>query len=311
MAGSGAIGDHRNRQAGRVGRIVADLHVEHRAQPAEALGTDAELVHLLEQLQPQFLDTTAGSAFHQLVDIDRIEQRFLGQHRGLLRGAADTDAEHPGRAPARAHGRHGLQHPVNDRIGGVEHRELGLVLAAAALGRDMHIQRVPGHQLVMNHCRRIVTGVLARTGRIGKDRSAQHVVGIEIGAAHAFVDHFIDRQRCAVPAHVHANPHEHRHDARVLADGAMALGTHARIDQDLRDRIARGRVLLTQPRLVHRLDEVHRMVIRDELQRVGHARDQIFLLDHSHGTAPDAGCRLYTIAGPRIRPLLPIARAGP
>ena len=38
---------------------------------------------------------------------------------------------------------------------------------------------------------RVVFGVLARAGRIGLERGAQLVVGIEIGAAHALVDHLL------------------------------------------------------------------------------------------------------------------------
>src|SRR3990167_2013754 len=57
VTGGGAVGDHAHRQAGGVGRVIHDLDVEHGGQAAQALGTDAQLVDLLEQFQAQFFDT--------------------------------------------------------------------------------------------------------------------------------------------------------------------------------------------------------------------------------------------------------------
>ena len=56
MAGCRAVRDHRHRQARRMRRVVADLDIEHGAQPAEPLGTDAKLVHPAKQLDAQLLD---------------------------------------------------------------------------------------------------------------------------------------------------------------------------------------------------------------------------------------------------------------
>jgi hypothetical protein len=71
-------------------------------------------------------------------------------------------------------------------------------------------------------------------------------------------------------------------DAGVLAHRPMTLGAHARVRQDLRDRILRGRALLELIGTAQRLDVVHRVVVRDVLQRVGDAVDQILLLDDAH-----------------------------
>jgi hypothetical protein len=85
-----------------------------------------------------------------------------------------------------------------------------------------------------------------------------------------------------VPTHVHAHAHEHGDDTGVLADRAVAGGAHARVDQDLGDRVTRGGRLFAQVGLVHGLDEVDGVVVRDELQGVGNALNQVVLLDHGH-----------------------------
>jgi hypothetical protein len=114
----------------------------------------------------------------QLVHVDVVHQAFLGHQHRLLGRAADADAQHARRAPAGAHGRHGLEHPVDDRVTGVEHVHLALVLAAAALGGHGHFDGVAGHDLGVDDGRRVVLGVLAQELRVGHDRGAQHVVGM-------------------------------------------------------------------------------------------------------------------------------------
>src|SRR5690606_34288454 len=145
-----------------------------------------------------------------------------------------------GRAPASAHGGHGLEHPVDDAVGGVEHHELGLVLRPAALGRDSHVHRVPGHQFHVHDGGRVVPGVAAASCGIRQDGGTQLVVGVQVGATHAFVHHVGDAHGGALPVHVHADAQEGHHDARILADGPLALGTHARVGEDLGDGIAGG-----------------------------------------------------------------------
>ncbi len=128
----------------------------------------------------------------------------------------------------------------------------------------------------------IVFGVLASTGRVGEDRGAQDVFRQVVGATHTFVDHVVDAHGRAVPAHVHAHADEHGDDAGILADRTMASGAHARVDQNLGNRVAGSRRFFTQVGLVHGLDEIDGVVVRDELQGIGDALNQVVLLDHGH-----------------------------
>ena len=208
---------------------------------------------------------------------------FLGHQHRLFGGAADADAEHSGRAPARAHRRHGLQHPVDDRVGGVEHGELRFRSPSRRpWPRRRSSTLSPGTTSHVDHRRRVVASCCGgrRPGRSSTDARSL-LSGIEVGAAHALVDHVGDAHR-RFPAHVHADAHEHDDDARVLADRAMALGAHARVGEDLRDRVlGRGRLLaLVGAR--QRADVVGRVVVGDELQRVGDALDQVLLRDRGH-----------------------------
>src|SRR5256885_7578854 len=54
--------------------------------------------------------------------------------------SADADPEHPRRAPARSHRGHGLEHPVDDRVRGVQHRELRLVLGTRSEEHTSELQ---------------------------------------------------------------------------------------------------------------------------------------------------------------------------
>ena len=286
VTGGCAVGNHRHRQARRVGGVVEDLDVEHGGEAAKALGADAERVDLVEQFEAQFLDAAEGPAARglvlQFVDVDRIHERFLGQQQRLFGRAADADAEDARRAPAGAHGRDGLQHPVHDRVGRVEHGQLRLVLGAAALGRTDDLDLVAGDDFVVHHGRGVVLAVLALAGWIEKHRGAQLVVRIEVGAAHAFVHHFLHAQG-GVPAHVHADLEEDHGNPGVLADRAVAFGAHARVGQDLRDGVTCGGAFLALPGFAERLDVVERMVVADELEGVGDGLDEVFLADGGHG----------------------------
>src|SRR5690606_18692537 len=72
-------------------------------------------------------------------------------------------------------------------------------------------------------------------------------------------------------------------DAGVLADRPMALGAHARVDQDLRHRVLRRGRFLALVRGGEVPDVVDGVVVRDVLQGVGDALDEVFLLDGGHG----------------------------
>jgi hypothetical protein len=54
----------------------------------------------------------------------------------------------------------------------------------------------------------------------------------------------------------------------------MALGAHARIGEDLRDRVLRRRRLLCRVRLGKRFDVVDGVMRGDVLQRIGDAGDE-------------------------------------
>src|SRR6185436_104853 len=71
-------------------------------------------------------------------------------------------------------------------------------------------------------------------------------------------------------------------DAGVLADRPVAFGAHARVGEDLRDRVLGGRRLLALIGAAEGAYVVGGVVIGDELQRVGNALDQIGALDRAH-----------------------------
>ena len=139
----------------------------------------------------------------------------------------------------------------------------------------------PGTMRHVHHRRSVVLGVPARPGRIGQDAGAQLVVLMQVGAAHAFVHHVFDTHG-RVPLDVHADLEEDGHDAGILADGPMAFGAHARVDQDLRHRVARRGRLLLLVGARHAANEIRRMVVGNVLQSVGDALDKIVLLDDGH-----------------------------
>jgi len=63
----------------------------------------------------------------------------------------------------------------------------------------------------------------------------------------------------------------------------VAFRAHARIGEDLRDGVLGCGRLLALVRATERADVVDRVVVRDELQRVGNALNQIRLLDGNDG----------------------------
>jgi hypothetical protein len=283
-----AVRDHGNRLAGSVRRVHLDLDVQHGRQATQALRADAQRVDLLVQLQTQLLDAgqlrsaTAALACSSYISMI-IHQAFLGHQHRLLGRAADADAQHARRAPTGAHGRHGLEHPVHDRVTGVEHVHLALVLAAATLGGDGHFDGVAGHDLGVDNRRGVVLGVLAQELRVCDDRGAQGIGGIVVAAAHAFVDGVVQASGEALPAHVHADFQEHVDDTGVLADRAVAGGAHLAVGQDLRDRVLGGRALLALIGARQVGDVVRRVVVADVLQGGSDRFDEVVLADGGHG----------------------------
>jgi len=63
----------------------------------------------------------------------------------------------------------------------------------------------------------------------------------------------------------------------------MALGAHARVDQDLRHGILGGLVFFTLVGGVDGLNEVYRVVVGDVLQGISDALDEVVFLDDGHG----------------------------
>ncbi len=73
----------------------------------------------------------------------------------------------------------------------------------------------------------------------------------------------------AFEADVHADFDEDVDDAGVLADGAVALGAHAAVDEDLRHGVFSGVGLLALVGLGEAGDVVDGVVVADVLQRAG------------------------------------------
>ena len=217
------------------------------------------------------------------MDVDLLHQGLLGQQHGLLRRATDADAEHARRAPAGAHQGDGLDHPVDQAVAGVEDGELGLVLGATALGRQLDVDPVARHQADVDHRRGIVASVAALAVGWGHHGGAQPIVRMVVGPTHALVDHRLEAQGGIRPTHLHADLEEGDDHPRVLADGAMALGAETRVIKDLGHGIARGGRFLALIGLAQGTDVIQRMVIGDELQGIGDAGDEVFLANRGHG----------------------------
>ena len=96
----------------------------------------------------------------------------------------------------------------------------------------------------MDHCGRVVAGILSPGHRLCDDRGAQFVFCIEISAPHALIDRIFERILETFKAHVHADLEKNIDDAGVLAYRPVAFGAHARVGQDLGDGVlGRGRLL--------------------------------------------------------------------
>ncbi len=174
---------------------------------------------------------------------------------------------------------------------GIHHRELRLVLAAAALGRDDHVDGVARNERHLHHRGRVVLGVLPLEVRVADDRRAQWVVGVEVALPDAVVDRVLDAAGEALEADVHADLQEDVDDAGVLADRPPALGAHLRVGQDLGDRVLRRRTLLELVGARQVGDVVGGVVEADVLQRRGDAVGEIGVADcgGGHGQAPSSG----------------------
>ena len=160
MAVGRTLRDEPDRLRGRVARERLYLHVEHGGQAAEALRADAERVDLLVELETHLLEPAARAAGAQLAHVDRLHQRALGHHHRVFGRAADAEPDQPRRTPAGAETLERAQHPFYDVVRWLQRGEARLVLRAAALGRDMDLDRVARDHFDMQHVgRRVVAGV--------------------------------------------------------------------------------------------------------------------------------------------------------
>src|SRR3546814_7359054 len=86
-----------------MGRPVHNLDIKNGGEAAKPLRANAEGIDLVENLDAEFLDLVLRAALFQLRHIDRAHQTFLCEQNSLFCGAANANAQHPGRAPASAH----------------------------------------------------------------------------------------------------------------------------------------------------------------------------------------------------------------
>ena len=278
MAGGGAIGNHRHRLARCMAGRIVNLHIKHGRKPAQPLRAHALGIHGIVNVDPQLFDIVLRAALLQLRHIDRVHEALLGQLHAMFCRAANTDAEHARRTPSGAHRRYLFKHPVDDIVAGIHHLELGLVLAPAALRRHVDFNGVARHHLDRQDARRVVARVAAGESRIGQNRGAQLVIGMIISAANAFIDDLL-QAHCRIEMTVLPPFDEDIYDPRVLADGPVPFCTHPAVGQDLRDCVFRCRALFRLIGITQRANIVHWVVVRDILQRIGNALDQVCFTD--------------------------------
>ena len=173
---------------------------------------------------------------------------------------------------------------------GLSMANLDLASEPPPLAGDGDVERRAGDELDDDHGGGVVAGVFAGEGGVGEDGGAEDVVGVEPGLADALVDHLLHGQhavgrRRAAQLDVHADLDEGGDDAGVLADGAMAFGAHAGVDEDLGDGVFGGGGLLELVGAGEVGDVVGGVVEADVLERVGYGADYVVLLDDGHGSA--------------------------
>ena len=287
VAGGGAVGDHGDGQVGGVGGPVEDFDVEHGGEAAEALGTDAESVDAVVEVDAETLDVGLGAAGFELLHVDGVHEGLLGEEHGFLGGAADADAEHAGGTPAGAHGGDGFEDPVDDGIGGVEHDELGFGLGASALGGDGDVDGGAGDERDFDDAG--VLSMVLRRLKAGSRRMEPR--SLLSGSSQAW--RTPSSQICwqgergggtvgSGELHGHAELDEDGDDAGVLADGAVALGAHAGVDEDLRDGVLGGVRLLDLVGAGEVGDVVLGVVEADVLEGGANALDEVGLGDLDH-----------------------------
>ena len=122
--------------------VVSYFDVEHSGQTAEALSANTQLVHFLIQFKTQLFRTGLGTALLQFLNVYRLKQGFFRNLHRFLCSTANTNPQHTRWAPTCAHLRHLLQHPVNNRVRGVEHGKLRLRFRTTTFRSHVHIHGV-------------------------------------------------------------------------------------------------------------------------------------------------------------------------
>jgi len=169
----------------------------------------------------------------------------------------------------------------------------GIALAQPAAGDPATI--------VVTGAGRVVLGILARESGIAQDRGAQAIFGVQISAPHAFIDDILHRPAIIVQPALHAPFDEDVDDAGVLANRAMPLRAHAAVGQDLRNGVLGRRASLGLIGFAECADIIHRVIVTDELERVGHALDQIGGFDERHLTLVPISAARPCTAGSCLR----------
>src|SRR5690606_2495918 len=87
------------------------------------------------------------------------------------------------------------------------------------------------------------------------------------------------------------------HDAGILADGTLAFSAHARVRQDLGNRILGCRALFALIGACQVLDVISRMVVADELHGIRDGLNEVVFFDEGGHDA---------IAGNKVKGYLPV-----
>ena len=57
---------------------IFHFNIKHGGEPTQALRTNSQGIHFIEQFQTQLFRAIASSAQFQIVDVDRLHQCFFG-----------------------------------------------------------------------------------------------------------------------------------------------------------------------------------------------------------------------------------------
>ena len=250
VAGGGAVGDHGDGEVSGVGGEVEDFDVEDGGEAAEALCANAELVDLVEDFDAELFDVgggvAGGDAGLELLHVDGVHEGLLGEEHGFLRGCrrcrCPTCQVDTSRRPWWGTV---LRTQSTMESEGLSMTNLDLASEPPPLAATVTSMVLPGTRETSTTQGGVVDGVLAGEGRVGEDAAAEFVVGVEPGAAHALVAELLQGLRWGVAgvvgeADVETELEEDGHDAGVLADGAVAFGAHAGVDEDLLDGVFGG-----------------------------------------------------------------------